>query len=199
MSDPARELRLAAASDREACRAQLADNRRATRELFGECSDAQLLWRPAPDAWSIAECLLHLSRTGRAYLPSIDRAIEEGRLRGRTAGGPYRHSWFSRWAVSLLEPPVKSRFKAPAIFAPPQPSGPPAAILDEFEALGAAFGERLDASRGLDLGRLRVASPAMPLFRISLGMAFALMATHERRHLHQARAVAQTSGFPGRG
>ena len=198
MSDPALDLRLAAANDREACRAQLADNRRAARELFRERSEAQLLWRSAPDAWSIAECLLHLNRTGRAYLPSLDRTIEEGRHRGKTGDGPYRHSWFSRWAVSLLEPPVKTRFKAPALFAPPVPSGPPEAILDDFDALGAAFGERLDASRGLDLGRLRAASPAMPLFRISLGMAFALMATHERRHLHQARAVAGMSGFPGR-
>ena len=198
MTDTARNLRLEAANDRDSCRRQLADNRRAARELFAECSEIQLRWRPGPEAWSIAECLLHLIQTGRAYLPSFDRAIEEGRRRGRTGEGPYRHPWLSRWAVSMLEPPARQRFKAPAIFAPQPFSGSPAAILDEFDALGAAFVERLDASRGLDLGWLRVASPAMPLFRFSLGMAFALMAAHERRHLVQARAVTAAPGFPGR-
>lgn len=192
----ARDLRLEAANDREACRAQLAANRQAARDLFEGRTEAQLLWRPAPDAWSIAECLLHLIQTGCVYLASIDRALEDGRRRGTTGDGPYRHSWFSRWFVASLEPPVKRRSKAPRIFLPPPPNGPTSAILADFEALGAAVGARLDASRGLDLGAIRVVSPVTPLLRISLGMAFALIATHERRHLDQARRVASAPDFP---
>lgn len=191
-----RDLRLEAADDRDACRAQLAANREAARALFQGRTDAQLRWRPAPEAWSIVECLLHLNQTGRVYLAPIDRALTAGRRRGRTGDGPYRHSWFSRWFVGSLEPPVRRRFKAPRIFAPPPPTDPATAVLADFEALGAAIGDRLDASRGLDLGRIAVISPVTPLLRVSLGMAFALFATHERRHLDQARRVASAPDFP---
>jgi DinB family protein len=191
MPEAPRDPRLEAANDREACRAQLAANRDAARALFEGRTEAQLLWKPAPGAWSIAECMLHLNRAGRVYLGAIDRALGEGRRRGLAGDGPYRHPWFSRWFVASLEAPAKMRFKAPKIFAPAAaPAGSGRAILEEFQALGGDVGERLDASRGLDLGRVRVVSPVTPLVRLSLGMAFSLLATHERRHLDQARRVA---------
>lgn len=195
MPEGSAELRLLAANDREACRAQLAANRDAARALFRERSDEQLLWRPAPDVWSIVDNMLHLNTTGRVYLAAVDRAIAEGRRRGQIGAGPFRHPWFSRWFVGSLEPPAKRRFRAPRIFVPPPP-GPPQAALDDFEALGQEIGARLDASRGLDLGRVRVVSPVVPLIRSSLGMAFSLFATHERRHLYQAQGVTTLPDFP---
>lgn len=197
MTDGMRDARLDAANDREACRAQLAQNREAARALFQGLSDAQLLWRPAPGAWSIAECFLHLNQTARVYLVPIDRALENGRRRGTAGDAPYRHPWFSRWFVSTLEPPARMKFKAPRIFVPPPPGESTRAILSDFEAAGASIGERLDASRGLDLGRVRVVSPVTPLIRVSLGMVFAMLPTHERRHLDQARRVAAAPDFPG--
>ena len=182
-------LSLEAANDREAARAQIAENRAAARALFAGLDGARLLRRPAPRAWSVAECLLHLNRSGTIYLASIDRGIAEGRNRGLESDGPYRHPWFSRWFIASLEP-GRGRYPAPRIFVPPEPSGPPSEILAGFEALGRAVDERIDASRGLDLGRVRVVSPVSPLVRISLGMAFALLTTHERRHLDQARRAA---------
>ncbi|MDP2497291.1 MAG: DinB family protein, partial [Candidatus Palauibacterales bacterium] len=54
-------------------------------ELTSGLTPEQLSWRPEPDAWSIAECLDHLVRTGEAYLEVLDEAIEEGRGRGLRA------------------------------------------------------------------------------------------------------------------
>jgi len=171
-------------------------NRETARALYEGRSDAQLLWRPEPGAWSITECLLHLNQSGRIYLGSLDQAIEEGTRRGRTGAGPYRHPWFSRWFVASLDAPAKHRMKAPRIFLPPAPTDPPRETLREFEELGEAIARRLDASTGLDLGRVRVVSPVTSLVRLSLGMGFAMLAAHERRHLDQAWRLAAHPDFP---
>ena len=189
-------LALEAAGNLEACRAQLEDNRRDARALVEGRTTVQLLWRPRPNAWSVAECLLHLTTSARSYLGAIDRAITLGRRRGFLAEGPYHHPWFSRWFVDSMEPPPKRKFSAPRMFLPPPPPEDARAALDDFEAVGLEIGERLDAAAGLDLGRVRVVSPATPLVRLSLGMAFALLPAHERRHLYQARAVVAAPDFP---
>jgi hypothetical protein len=42
---------------------------------------------------------------------------------------------------------------------------------------------------GLDLARIKVPTPISRLIRLSLGMTFAQVAAHERRHLDQAWRV----------
>ncbi len=38
-----------------------------TAELVRGLSEEQLAWRPAPDKWSIADCLAHLNVVNRDY------------------------------------------------------------------------------------------------------------------------------------
>lgn len=194
MKEP--DLVLEAANDLEQCLEQIADNRYVARNLVRRRSDAQLLWRPALKSWSIAECLLHLNRSGLIYLGAIDRAMARGRRRGLMGTPPFHHPWFSRWFVSSFEPPPKRRFAAPRMFLPPAPEGPVSEIVADFEHVGEEIAARIDTANGLDLGRIRVISPITPLVRLSLGMAFALLAVHERRHLDQARRVADAPDFP---
>ena len=47
----------------------------------------------------------------------------------------------------------------------------------------------LNSANGLDLERIRVRSPAVPLIKLSLGAAFEIQAAHERRHLLQAEQL----------
>ncbi|MGE5176740.1 MAG: DinB family protein [Hyphomicrobiales bacterium] len=190
-------LVLDAANDLAACGRQIDANRSAARELAARLDEAQLFWRPGRNAWSIAECFLHMEVTARLYLDAIDLGIERARARGVTATAPYRHPWLARWFVRSFEPPPAIRFPAPRPFRPTPPPEPPfAPILDEFLRLGEAIRTRLDAAKGLDLGRARVVSPASPLIRLSLGLAFSLLAVHERRHLYQATNVTRHPGFP---
>lgn len=187
-----------AADDLAACRAQLDANRSAARELRARLTEPQLFWRPGPRAWSIAECFLHMETAARLYLAAIDEGIARARARGLEGEPPFRHPWASRWFVRSFEPPPTIRFPAPKRFRPPAnpPTPPFEPILEVFLALGGEIGRRLDAAKGLDLGRARVVSPATRLVRLSLGMAFSLLAVHERRHLYQATGVTHRAGFP---
>lgn len=65
-------------------------------------------------------------------------------------------------------------------------------MVDEFLALQDELAEHVNEAEGIDLRRLRLSSPAIPLLRISLGAWFEATLAHERRHLSQARRVLST-------
>ena len=49
---------------------------------------------------------------------------------------------------------------------------------------------------GLDLKKIKVASPAASWLKMSLGARLDLIAAHDRRHLWQARKVRDRENFP---
>ncbi len=165
------------------------------RALTDGLSETGLRWRPTAGAWSILHCLEHVNRTTEMYLPNIDAAIERGRRRktigGKSSGGTLLGSWL----IQSLEPPVKRRFKAPKTFQPmPDPDRD---AVGNFVRLRSELRERIGRSSGLDLGRIRLSSPAMKILRVSLGQAFRVLAAHDRRHLWQAHNVKRNEAFPG--
>ena len=179
----------------EGYRAQFEAARRDASGLTAGLSDAQFNWRPAPGAWSIAECLAHLNVTGQFYLPRIDRRIREAREAGMLSEGPFRYGLLGRLMVRGAEPPAKLKFKAPKIFQP-MSEHLVAVIVPAFMTLQDQLVERLRAARGVDLGRVKVTSPVSRLVKISLGQVFPFIAAHERRHLWQARRVREDANFP---
>lgn len=182
---------------------ELRSNGEDAEDLAAGLGPQRLWWRPDADRWSVGECLDHLVRTGEAYLEALDEAVEEGRRRGRIADGPHRPGLVGRCLTRLLEPPPGLEIRAPARIRPscPGTGGPDAGRdpdpLPAFLALRGRLAERLEAADGLDLRRVRVTSPFVPLLRFDLGSAFRVIAAHERRHLWQARRVREAEGFPG--
>jgi hypothetical protein len=163
--------------------------------LVAPMRDDQFDWRPAPNAWSIAQCFDHLNATARAYLPTLDEGIADAIRRGLYADGPFRYGWPGRISVWLMEPPPRIRMTAPQTFSPA--SGRPRHdVMAALRAYQVQFIDRLRQSNGLDLARARVSSPASKWLRFPLGSGFALMAAHERRHLWQARRIAESPAFP---
>lgn len=153
--------------------------------------------RPSPDRWSIGECLAHLVITADQYLPALDGAIERAWAARLTGTGPFQHGPIGNWFVRFMEPPVKTRVKAPGKFQPPRQRHSMDATVAAFRDRQNQFLARLRRASGLHLSRVKVRSPAMPLMRWSLGQTFALMAAHERRHLWQAGKVKEEiRGFP---
>ncbi|MGH9253983.1 MAG: DinB family protein [Vicinamibacterales bacterium] len=157
--------------------------------------DTGFAWQPAPDRWSVAQCVDHLNATARTYLPVLDEGITDAIRRGLYGRGPYAYNWVGRLLVYLMRPNSWFRAKAPRSFAP-APSRPRQEIMAAFRAYQVQYIDRLRQANGLDLARARVASPVARWLRMSLGSAFLLLITHERRHLAQAQRVLQEPGFP---
>jgi hypothetical protein len=178
---------------------ELAAIRRDADALTAGISDAQFGWRPEPDRWSVGQIVSHLQATGRSYAGVLRPALAGARERGMTDRGDFRSGLIGGMMVRSMEPPPRMRFKAPRIWRPAEGEAHAPdrerelsgwrALHDDFEAL-------IYAAAGLDLRRIRIASPTARLVRMNAGDALALLLAHERRHLWQMRGVREHARFP---
>lgn len=165
------------------------------RSLIAGLSDAQFNWHPAPGHWSIAECLDHLTVSGRELIERVRETINNAHSRGLRGRGPFRYGMIGNMIVRSMEPPAKRKFKAPKIFKP-RPDLLLVEVVRDFFAVQAEVLQLIREANGIDLARAKVTSPVTRLIKLSLGQAFGLIATHERRHLWQAHQVKNSSSFP---
>jgi hypothetical protein len=150
--------------------------------------EAELLARPAPEAWSPVEILDHLRVTVEQYVRAIDTALAGAAKTGSFDREP-RYGWVWRLFLRTIEPPVKRRFRAPQAFAPvSQPEA--AATMQGFLAAHDALIERIHRAAEYDLERVKVVSPGNSLLKPPLGCAILTMAAHGRRHLAQLQQLA---------
>ena len=168
--------------------------RQDVRALVPGLTPEQLRWRSSPNAWSVLECIAHLNETARQYAPVIHAAIDRARASEWFGRGPFHYGLLERWFVRLMEPPPKFRVRRTPF--PPDLSGPPDAVLSEFDQLHSELAGYVRTAIGIDLARTKVESPASRSLKLSLGQVFALLAAHGRRHIWQAKQVLAAPGFP---
>jgi len=156
------------------------------RARFGGIGRAELGRRADPHAWSIAECVAHLTLTTRAFLPLLDDAIASAPPRaGRS---PFRKSFLGGWLARGMEPPVRSRFKTPPRFVPvvEESDGD---VLADFERSQDELRARVQASDERDISKARVTSAFNRRLTYNVYTAFLILAAHQRRHVWQAAQV----------
>ena len=162
--------------------------------LTNPLSDEQFAWRPGPDAWSIAECLDHLNATARVYLPALDEGISDAIRRGVYGEGPFKYNWLGRLSVRFSDTRVRLKATDDVL---PAAGRTRREIIAAFRAYQVQYVDRLRQANGVDLARARVRMPVTSWLRIPLGSGFAIVVSHSRRHLSQARRVAESENFPG--
>jgi hypothetical protein len=166
---------------------------RASRDASGlaEALGAdRLAARPAPEAWSPAENLAHLSLTTRAFLPLFDAALAEARERDLRSDGSYKMDLWGRFLRWSLEPPPRFRVKTTAPFQPVEVE-PVAEVLPSFLALQEELRKRVEAADGLAVDRVKIVSPFSSSVKYNVFSAFTIALAHERRHLWQASQSAR--------
>ena len=170
------------------------------RRLVEPLDDAQANWRPAPEQWSIAECLAHLNRTAALYVPILEKAIARGRNLSLHGAPPFRKGpWGGRLIVAGLgpNPPLgMRRLKAPGAFRPRKKTYRGHDVLGDYIALNETLMNLAREADGLALDRLRFGSPISGLVRMDAAQAFRIMELHQPRHLAQAQRVRDHTDFP---
>ena len=159
--------------------------------LAAGVDDFEFNWRRESGGWSIAQCFDHLNVAARLYLPHVDKAIARAKSKRKLGRRPHSYGVIERWFLRSMEPPPGSRFRAPKLFRPVRRELHTQETVDAFLALQDEFVSRLRRAQGIDLSRAKVRSPVSPLIRFSLGIVFALIAAHARRHLWQAQQMKQ--------
>lgn len=160
---------------------------------FGGLSAAQLNWKPAPERWSVGQCLEHLIKTNHFFFPALE---EVGRGRYEAALWA-RVSPLSGFFGRLVLRGLAAGRKAKATRnIQPSASGVDAGIVEQFVRHQEELTALLRAARAEELKRAVVKSPIAGFVTYSLFDACRIAAAHERRHFAQAREVTQTEGFP---
>ena len=179
-----------AVSELELYRRQFEQIQQQANELTAGLNEARFNWRLSPQDWSIEECLAHLTMVGQWEVRAIDQAIDHGKERGITGQGPFEYGAIDRFIVHQTEPPVRSPLPAGRHFVPLH-GQPVTAVMPTFLHVQSQILLQLSSAEGLDLRRVKVATPISRFLKMSLGMMFAQIAAHERRHLEQARRVRE--------
>jgi len=141
--------------------------------------------RPAPERWSIADCVQHLNLTAEAFRGPITAALDAGLAQPRSPPQRYRRDVIGWLLWRTMGPPVRFRVKTHPSFVPAT-TATAAELVAEFdrrqdEQLGWVW-----AANGLPLGQLMIQSPFNPKIRYNLYACLSILPRHQHRHLWQA-------------
>jgi uncharacterized damage-inducible protein DinB len=164
-------------------------------EMVSRLSNNQFNWRPDNSDWSIAECIDHLTLTGREFLPIVDKLIGQARTKGWQSDGPFHHGFFGNLFIKAVEPPVKLKVKAPAQLQSHEQKAKEQ-VQTDFANIQQEYLRRIKDANGLDLAKVKEVIPFRRYIKLSLGQWLQFVAAHERRHLWQMNLVKAHKNFP---
>ena len=148
--------------------------------------------RPAPERWSPIECVAHLNLTAEAFLPLIRDGLDRARRLQRRSPSRYRRD-LRGWLIwRAVRTPGQFRVKTPAAFVPAA-HRPPIQTLAEFARLQADQTDCVQASDGLPIHKVLVASPFDARVKYSIYSALTILTAHQHRHLWQAEHAAEAT------
>ena len=148
--------------------------------------------KPTEKGWSAGECVVHLNKMAKGYLPVLEVAASRTEPR---AEGPFQYGFFARKFVDAVRPGARPIPTAGSM-KPPATSGSRSDVdmaraVERFDADVDRYLAVIDAAEGLDLAAIKVRSPFLPVLRFPLGVFLEAMGLHAVRHVMQAeRAVA---------
>jgi hypothetical protein len=147
--------------------------------------------RPRPEAWSVAECLIHVQITAYAYLPIWREACRNALTPGRRdASAPFRLDLWGRFFIWFIDAPPKLRFSAPGRFQPTVDRASQESALSLFLSSQDEVLKLISTAKDLPLDQIVIRSAFTAFVRYSLWSSLCANAAHHRRHLWQAERVA---------
>ena len=72
-------------------------------QKFSDLSDEELNFKSSPERWSILECLEHLNRYGRFYIPEMQQRIDQSSHRP----GDFKTGWLGNYFANSMLPKDK--------------------------------------------------------------------------------------------
>jgi len=160
-------------------------------KLCATVSAEQMCRRPAPESWSAAECLAHLTISHNVYEAQWREAYAAAKQKGARGGEPYRMDFIGRLLNWSLEP-GRFRMTTPGPFRP-TPVDSAEKALTEFLASQNMVLTFLDEGHELPLDAMMITSLFNSKVRYTVWSSFVIIATHGRRHLWQAERASSVT------
>lgn len=170
---------------------------RRLHQLRGDFADELWARRPPAGGWSAAECVAHLNLTAEAYLPLLDRALDEARSLGGGMPRRLRKDFFG-WLIWKSSAPTGGMKVSTTPSFVPAADLPIDELVADFDRLQREQVERTRAADGLPIHRVKITSVFNERVRYSTYSALSILAVHQHRHLAQAERALAAAGAAGR-
>lgn len=166
------------------------------QQEFATLTDDQLRWKPAPDRWSIVECLQHLNLAERFYIRNIQHKVDKlGLLQTNPTDQTVESDWIGKAMLFAVDPQVKIKLPAPGMIRPrPAAELVPADVIGQFLDLQTLLHSLLNKAVYLDWNQDKVITLFGNWLKIRLGDAFRMLVAHTERHMKQAMRVKAEMG-----
>ena len=162
---------------------------------FLNLSPGQLNWKPAPEKWSIAQCIDHLIVLNSTYFPIFDQLLQgQYKLGFWQTLNPLKKT-FGRMMIKSLGPESAKKFITPRIFEPSSSHVRDTVVMD-FIFHQDILKKYFSQLQQLDTTNTVIASPASPLITYSVSDAMQIITGHEQRHINQAIQILNHFNFP---
>ncbi|GHA63215.1 DinB family protein [Pontibacter akesuensis] len=155
---------------------------------FASLDLAALNFKPAPDSWSILECLEHLNRYSRYYNSAIAKAIAQNT--GGTDVTSISYSWLGKKSVDMVRPQNTKKHQT-VKHMNPNNSQLDRTTVEEFLQHQQELQQLLQQARGANLAKKAVPVEFFKLLKMRIGEALEFVVVHQERHVQQALRVKQ--------
>src|SRR5262245_4706879 len=160
---------------------------------FAALSPEQLNWKPAPDSWSVAQCLDHLIKSNEEFYPELDNI----------AAGTRKNTFWQSWSplsgiagAFLVSTLKKDGQKVKTNQKMTPPSEIATCIVDRFEKHQQEFTQKIRAAENADWRKVVLTSPFVKIMTYRMDVGLEALIEHEKRHVRQAKRVVAMDEFP---
>ncbi len=165
------------------------------KQSFTMLSDVQINWKPAPDKWSIGECIEHLVVTNKKFFPAFKKIINGGHKNSFWQSFSPLSGLWGKMLLKIVSPEYVKKTKTASTFEP-SVSTLPKSIIDDLVKCNNDIISYMDKFNNFDLKKIKIYSPVNKFITYSLLDALKIITNHEVRHINQAKRVMNSEGFP---
>lgn len=150
--------------------------------LLQQKNDAELNWKENSESWSILECLEHLNRYGRFYIPAIEKTILNANQKSESE---FKSGILGNYFAKMMLP--KKKLNKMKTFKDKNPlnSSLDRTVIAEFLNQQTKTIDLLDKSKTVSLNKNKVEITLTTWIKLKLGDTFRFVINHNCRHLIQ--------------
>ncbi|SMG07545.1 DinB superfamily protein [Marivirga sericea] len=160
-----------------------------TRNEFQNLGEEELVWKPAPEKWSVAECLQHIIIANSIYIKDIEQRLQKAEV--KTIEYPITFSITGKLFLYAVDPKYKWKVPAPKIFKPTNGNKVENGekTVEYFLKLQQEIIATARKACAYDHQHVHTYSPLSKLLKFNVGEQLYIMMRHTKRHINQAKRV----------
>lgn len=147
-------------------------------------TDEKLNFRLSEKSWSILECIEHLNRYGKFYIPEISKRIENSSTKSTEI---FSSGILGNYFANSMLPKEKLNTMKTFKSMNPIHSKLDKSVLNEFIAQQKQMIDLLNEAKNIDLNKVKTSISISNLIKLKLGDTFRFVIYHNLRHIRQAK------------